>query len=147
MTNKFIKPFDEHKREQQKFDIKKTYFIRKGKKINVYDFIQSNREDTEIIPTLRKYGNLKPMEVDYEGMYETFTEKIGLREVLDLNRKAEEMFDSLPAEIKVQFNNDKYEFAEKGQAWLNEKIKTIQPTTPTTNNTTDPEGVNNVEQK
>lgn len=137
---KFIKPFAPRNRVQQDFDRTKITYVKCGKEINVYDEIQANRVDTEIIPTLRKYGNLKPLEVDYQGMYGEF-QKMDLRDVYDLKQKADDMFDSLPAEIKAQFNNDAKEFAEKAPKWLEEKIKTSQPTT-TTNEPKD-EGVTN----
>lgn len=64
-----------------------------------------------------------------------------LRDVFELKQKADDMFDSLPAEVKTQFNNDAKEFAEKAPKWLEEKIKTKQPTTPT--NEPKNEGVTN----
>lgn len=137
---KFIKPFAPRNRVQQDFDRTKITYVKCGKEINIYDEIQANRVDTEIIPTLRKYGNLKPLEVDYQGMYGEF-QKMDLRDVYELKQKADDMFDSLPAEIKAQFNNDAKEFAEKAPKWLEEKIKTQQPTTPT--NEPKNEGVTN----
>lgn len=144
MATKFFRnPFDKHTREdyQQSFDRTKITYVKCGKEINIYDEIQANRTDTEIIPTLRKYGNLKPLEVDYQGMYGEF-EKMDLRDVYELKEKAENMYDQLPAEIKAQFNDDPREFLEKAPKWLEEKIKTLQPTTPTNNEPKD-EGVTN----
>lgn len=111
-----------------------------GKEINIYDEIQANREDTEIIPTLRKYGNLKPLEVDKKAMFGEF-QKMELRDVYELRDKANEMYNQLPAEIKKQFNNDPREFVEKAPEWLENELKKQQePTTPTTNKNTN-EGV------
>ena len=145
MANKlFRNPFDKIERTdyQQEFDRTKITYMKCGKEINVYDEIQANREDTEIIPTLRKYGNLKPMEVDYQAMYGEF-QNMDLRDVFELRDRAKEMYDNLPAEIKAQFNDDPKEFAEKAPQWLEEKIKTIQPTKTPTNETQPDAGVTN----
>lgn len=145
MTTKLFKnPFDKHDRKnyQQSFDHTKITYVKCGKEINIYDEIQANRTDTEIIPTLRKYGNLKPLEIDYQGMYGEF-QKMDLRDVFEQRDKAVEMFNELPAEIKNEFNNDPHEFMLKAPKWIEEKIKTSQPTTPT--NETKPEGVENNE--
>lgn len=127
---KFYKPFDTIPGYEQKFDIKNTTYKKGGKEINIFDEIQANRIDTEIIPTLRKYGNLKPLEVDYKGLYGTFQD-MNLRDAYEAKQKADEMFEELPKELKAIFNNDPKEFYDKAPKWLEEKIKTMQPTTPT----------------
>lgn len=144
-TNKsFRKPFT-RERAQQEFDYKTITFKRKGVDVNIYDFIQAGREDTEILPTLRKYGNLEPMKTDYKAMYGDFQKLMDLRNVYEIKQKADDLWDQLPAEVKAEFNNDAKEFAENGLEWLNKKIQTAQPTTPT-NETNNNEGVDN-EQK
>lgn len=131
----FIKPFGPYEHYGQKNDIRKTTYTKYGKEVNVYDEIQANRVDTEIVPTLRKYGNLKPLEMDYQGMYGEF-QNMDLRDVYQAKDKAEKLYNELPADIKAQFNDDPREFMEKAPKWLDEKIKTLQaqqpkPTEPT----------------
>ena len=46
----------ERKRMAQDFNKEEITVTKAGKEINVYNFIQENREDTEIYPTLEKYG-------------------------------------------------------------------------------------------
>ena len=138
-TKKFYKPYDEIPGYGQEFDIKHTTYKKCGKEINVFDEIQANREDTEIIPTLRKYGNLKPLEIDAEGMYGEF-KAMNLEDAYAVTEKAQELYDQLPAEIKKIFNDDPKEFLNKAPKWLEEKIQTVQPTTPTNEKT---EGVGN----
>lgn len=129
----------------QKFDIKNTFWIKAGKKINVYDYIQSESEDTDIYKTLEKYGSLEKIELDHKGFYGDFEtmDKMALHEKL---KKAEELWGGLPIEVKTEFNNDKLKFMQEGKDWLQKKIKSIsmqqQETKPEIK-----EGVNQNEQK
>lgn len=115
-------------RMSQDFDKEKITFKRAGKEINVYDFIQAGREDTEIIPTLEKYGSIEVMKLHPENaqaMYQDLTEIQqlgGYREILDYQKKAKEMFYNLPSDVRKDFDNDHKKFAEKGREYLNEKI-------------------------
>lgn len=119
-------------RMSQDFDREKITFKRAGKEINVYDFIQAGREDTEIIPTLEKYGSIEVMKLNQnnaEAMYQDLTEIQnlgGYRGILDYQQKAKEMFYQLPSEVRKDFDNDHKKFAEKGRDYLNEKIQKWQ---------------------
>lgn len=115
-------------RMAQEFDKEKITFKRAGKEINIYDFIQASREDTEIIPTLEKYGSIEVMKINKqnaEEMYQDLTEVQslgGYRGMLDYQQKAKELFYQLPSDVRKEFNNDHRQFAENGRNYLNKKI-------------------------
>lgn len=110
-----------------------------GKKIDIYDWIQENREDTEIIPTLEKYGCLDRMKIDDDVLYGDITElmKGGLRGVMEREQEADELWNSLPWEYREQFQNNRALFIENGEKWLKDKIEKAkaQSTTSTTGET------------
>lgn len=129
--------YDEKTREKksQYFDKKSIYWIKNGEKVNVYDYIQEGREDTEIYPTLEKYGSIKRMEIDTPAVYNQFEKVMNLRDCLEQQKEADKMWNNLPLEIRQTFNHDKYEFMNNGMQWLEkrmkqEKQKTEQPETP-----------------
>lgn len=126
-----------------------------GEKVNLYQYIQDNREDTEIIPTIEKYGVNKAMEklkrYDPEKVskyYGDFRELSDMRNLMDKSKKAEELWNGLPLELRQKFGNSKHEFFEKGGDWLkSEYQKQIQKMeeqkqTETVNNTTTGETTN-----
>lgn len=137
---KFIKPFAPRNRVQQDFDRTKITYVKCGKEINIYDEIQANRVDTEIIPTLRKYGNLKPLEVDYKGMYGEF-QKMDLRDVFELKQKQTICLTAYQQKSKHNLTTTLKNLPKKHLNGLKKKIKTKQPTTPT--NEPKNEGVTN----
>lgn len=110
---------------------KKNYSITQyGEKYNLYQHIQNAREDTEIIPTLEKYGMAKGMEIlkrydpeKADMYYGDFSEIQDMRNLLDKSKAAEEMWKGLPLEVRQKFGNSKKEFFEKGGTWLKEEAK------------------------
>lgn len=110
------------KRKSQSFDKANITLKKAGKEINVYDAIQANREDTEIYPTLEKYGCIDRMMLNSEGVYADFTIFKGLREIKEQQEMANNMFYNLPLEIRQVFNNDKNIFMRDGEKWLKNKI-------------------------
>lgn len=112
----------------QSFDKEKITMKRAFGEVNVYDFIQEGREDTEIYPTLEKYGSIEPMKLKVENaeqMYNDFTqiqELGGYRGILEYQKKAKEMFYQLPSELRKEFNNDINKFTKEGAEYLNKKI-------------------------
>lgn len=139
--------YDEKTRErkQQDFDRKNIHWIKNGEKVNVYDFIQEGREDTEIYPTLEKYGSIKRMELDTPTVYQQFEKINDLRDHLEQQKQAENMWNALPLEIRQQFNNDRYEFMNNGMQWLEKRLEQIKAkeTTNTTPQTETTETTNN----
>lgn len=117
-----FKPIIERTRMAQSFDKDKITLTKAGKTFNVYDKIQENREDTEIYPTLEKYGCIDRMMLNTQGVYADFQEFKGLREMKEQQIKADEMFYNLPLDVRIQFQNDKNLFMRDGEKWIKEKI-------------------------
>lgn len=112
-------------RKQQNFDKEKIVFEKQGKKINVYDFIQEGREDTEIYPTLEKYGCIDKMMLNREDIFANYTEIQGLKDLRGLKEleiKSKQMFYNLPPEIRQEFDNDINKFTKNGEKYLKEKV-------------------------
>lgn len=142
---------NKHLYRQDFSESKENYSLTQyGEKFNLYQHIQNAREDTEIIPTLEKYGMAKGIEVlkryDPEKAskyYGDFREITDMRNMMDKSKKAEEMWKALPLEIRQKFGNSKREFFEKGDTWLKNEIETqlqkqtanITQATATTTNT------------
>lgn len=139
MTAKF-KKMTERKRAQMNFDREKITVKMAGKEINVYDFIQAGREDTEIYPVLEKYGCLDRIKRTDEELYQDVTaiQKLdGLRGMVEQQRKAQEMFESLPMETRKYFNNSLNDFSLHAQEYLQnlgEKIENSKPKETEVNN-------------
>lgn len=133
---------DWRERKQQQFDKDKITLKKAGKEFNVYQWIQEAREDTEVIPTLEKYGCIDRMILNKEEMYQDFTNFKDLRTLNDQIKKADEMFNNLPIEIKQKFGNNKSMFMAEGEKWLTEEIKKEQEKNkPVVTETTSNEGV------
>ncbi len=101
------------KRMSQSFDKEKITLTMAGKTFNLYDKIQEGREDTEIYPTLEKYGCLpNEFKSDAEvmnylaGHVQEFDKKYDLRDVSDQKIMAEKLFYNLPLNIRNKFDND-----------------------------------------
>lgn len=94
-----------------------------GKEFDVHDWIQEGREDTEIYTTLEKYGCLDRMEVDHELLFGDMTEMADLRGTIERAKRAKELWEGLPIDIRTEFNNDSELFAEQGLDWLKKKIE------------------------
>ena len=112
--------------ESKGTDFGKPTFIKYGKEYDIQEYIEASREDTEIYECLRKYGCLKPIERDVEGIYGDFTELNDLRTCAERAQKSKDMWDSMPIEIKNQFNNDMNEFMDRGMEWAQNQIKKEQ---------------------
>ena len=107
--------------EGQKF--KKAIIIKQGKEIDVDAMIQAGREDTEIYPTLEKYGCLDKLEIDNKGVYGDFREIKSLENIIEQNEKATNLWNNLPLEVREKFGNDKTKFLNEGEKWLKNKIQ------------------------
>ena len=123
MANLTFKYQKWRERKAQTFDKENIKITKAGKTYNVYQAIQEAREDTEIMPTLKKYGCIEGhMTVDAGKMFDDFTKYNDLRGVLEQKKQAEQMFYSLPADIRNSFNNDINQFTKNGKEWLNNRI-------------------------
>ena len=130
MASKFKTAYGEHLHPAQEFDHKKISFKRAGKDINIYDLIQASREDTEIYPTLEKYGMTPNVETAAEffknraqGFFAEFDKTMNLRDFHELQQRAENMWKDLPREVREQFHNDREEFMTEGVEWWNKEVE------------------------
>lgn len=133
MASKFRTAYGEKLHPAQEFDHKKISFKRAGQKINIYDLIQASREDTEIYPTLEKYGMLPSIETAEQfmanrakGFFAEFEKTMDKRDFHELQIKAEESWKSLPREIREKFHNNREEFMNEGLEWYNAELKKAQ---------------------
>ena len=128
------------KRFNQDFDKEKITLTKAGKTFNMYDFIQEGREDTEIMPTLEKYGCIPVQQVDSASMYQDFTAAQDLRGVLDRKIAAENAFYNLPVEIRREFDHNIDNFMKNGEKYIKDRIakeqaEKEQPVMPKNDNT------------
>lgn len=117
--------FNWRERKQQNFDKEKICIEKYGKKINVYDMIQEAREDTEIYPTLEKYGCIDKMMLNREDVYTDYTELQKMRDLRGIKEyqiKANNMFYNLPLEVRKEFNNDINKFTKEADEYI-KKLK------------------------
>ena len=114
-------------RKAQKFDKSKITLTKAGKTYNIYDKIQEGREDTEIYPTLEKYGCIDRMMLNKQGVYADFKNFNDLRDLKDQQNMATNMFYNLPLETRKEFNNDINTFVKEGEKWLKNKIEAEKP--------------------
>lgn len=105
-------------RNAQAFDKDNIVLTKAGKTYNVYDHIQENREDTEIYPTLEKYGCIDRMMLDHKGVYDDFRKYGELREIKEQQMMANNMFYNLPLETRQKFNNDINVFMKDGEKYV-----------------------------
>lgn len=110
-------------RKKQKFDPEKITLKMGNKEFNVYNMIQEAREDTEIVPTLEKYGSIERLILNKEELYQDFSNMEKQRSLADQIKYADNMFYTLPLEIRQEFKNNKYEFMKNGKKWVENKIK------------------------
>ena len=118
-----FKYMDWREKKAQKFDKSKITLTKAGKTFNVYDKIQEGREDTEIYPTLEKYGCIDRMMLNKEGVYADFQNFNDLRDLKDQQNMATNMFYNLPLETRKEFNNNINTFVKEGEKWLKNKIE------------------------
>lgn len=114
------------KRMSQTFDKEKIILKKAGETINVYDFIQSNREDTELKATLEKYGCIPTTNIDLNKTAGDFTQLNDMRTMIEQQKKAIEMWNALPVKVRQSFNNNINDFVENGEKWIQNKIKEEQ---------------------
>lgn len=106
----------------QSFDADNITLTKAGKTFNVYDKIQEGREDTEIYPTLEKYGCIDRMMLDHQGIYDDFTKYGNLRDIKEQQRMANQMFYDLPLEVRQKFNNDISVFMKDGEKYMKKLV-------------------------
>ena len=101
----------------------KPTFEKNGKELDIQEYIESGREDTEIYPTLEKYGCLTRMERTAGEIYGDFTEYNDLRGNLEKAKKIKDMWNQMDTKVKNEFNNDMNEFVDRGMEWAKKKVQ------------------------
>lgn len=97
---------------------------KKGQILDVHEWIQAGREDTEIYAVLEKYGTIEKIKrPDLEGLYGDVTNIKGLRDIAEQVIKSTEMFQNLPLEIRREFDHDPNKFMNEAPAWLEKSIE------------------------
>lgn len=105
----------------QDFDREKIFIEKAGKKINVYDAIQAANIDTEIYEVMKKYNCVeneasKLMEErgGMKGIYADLSVLMAnaqtLGDIMNINKKAEQMFNELPSEIREKYGQNLEQF-------------------------------------
>lgn len=124
-----FKILERKKGKTQHFDKDNIFIVQAGQKINIYDMIQANREDTEIYAIMDKYGTTKPLEneyvkgklgVDTEKVYGEF-QNINLMDAQNALIATENIWQQMPLDIRNQFGNSKTEFLARGEKWAKEQ--------------------------
>lgn len=118
----------DRKRHAQDFDKDNISLTKAGKTYNVYEAIQMAREDTEIYPTLEKYGCIDKLQLDVknaEQYYQDLRNIKDLRGMIDQQREAQTLWEALPLEVRQEFGHSMNEFSQKGEQWLQNKIKEL----------------------
>lgn len=127
----FIKPYKESaeysKKYSQEFDRKKIEFKRNGKMVNLYDWIQSQNQDLEIYEVLEKGRTLDSMQKNAEQLYGDMREANNLRNICDRKVVVNNIFETLPHNIRKIFNNDLNNFIENGEQYFLDLTKEQKP--------------------
>ena len=125
MTSKVFRKLTEEQETiapGQTFD--RDYTLTKaGRTYNLYDSIQEAREDTEIEPTLKKYGCIDRMIVNIPDVYADLRGMNDLKSTIERQRRGQEIWDNMSREIKEEFNNNIYNFMDHGLEWAEKKQK------------------------
>lgn len=123
MTSKIFKKLVEEQKTiepGQTFDLDYT-LTKAGRTYNLYDSIQEAREDTEIEPTLKKYGCIDRMIINVPDVYADLRGMNDLKSTIERQKKGQEIWDNMPLEVKEEFNNNIYNFMDNGMEWAQKK--------------------------
>lgn len=147
MAYKNIKDWIANRKKPEPQEFGNPKIKRAGQILDVREWIDSGREDTELYVTLEKYGCIDRMIVDKEQVYGDITQIMDLKDSMEQIKQADELWESLPLDFRKQFLNDKTEFMRNGLDYLKNQIdaekanKPIEPTTPVVmNNSEQPKG-------
>lgn len=132
-TKKFLTPFSNSPTKvgygMQKWD-NKAFFIMKGKKIIIRDYVQENAEGTDFYKNLEKFGNLETtiefMSKNRAELVEDFNEAVSLQNIEDRRLELLNIWERLPVKIRAQFNNDFSNFMNNGSAFFEEQAQILE---------------------
>lgn len=99
-----------------------------GKPINWKKFTQDNNVDLDIYEVREKYDGeyRNRLKIDPEIEMAEIDHTMTLDKVYERNKAIKNQWLNLPEEVRKEFNNDVNEFYDRGQEWLNKKVKVIQ---------------------
>lgn len=104
-------------RKTREFDPNRT-MTRAGKTFVVHDLIQEAKEDCEIYTCLEKYGTLEKMPLNAQKVYGEFGKMMTLRDIMDQQNEAKRLWNDLPYDIRMKFNNNIHTFIKEGEGFL-----------------------------
>lgn len=96
--------------------------IRAGQELDVREWIDTGREDTELYETLEKYGSIERIVINKEQVFGDLTKVMDLRDSIEQMKQADNLWNSLPLDFRKEFLNDKNEFIRNGMEVLKKKI-------------------------
>lgn len=120
-------------RNAQSFDKDNIFTEKAGIKFNNYEAIQAAREDTEIYPTLEKYNSIEQASnimnrgtPELEGYGTDIRGITNLRDIFELQNKADKLWLNLPLDVREAFGHSKETMCKDGVNILNNIIKKKQ---------------------
>lgn len=101
---------------------------RAGQKINWKKYTQEQNVELDIYDVLEKYDGKYRNRLKYDPEIELaeIDHTMTLEKVFDRNKAIKQQWLNLPLEVRNEFNNDVNTFVDKGQAWLENKVKETQ---------------------
>lgn len=121
--------YGDKRRTQQKFD-KDICFIKYGKPIKIYDFIQENSEDCNIYKNLEKYGSIENalsiMNKIRPQIIADFEETMDLRSIEDKRIAINNIWEQLPVEEKAKFDNNFSTFIDNGYQHYTKELEILR---------------------
>lgn len=125
-------PWKSRTRKGESYCKEKILIRQYGRLVNLYKLIQSRNIDTEIYPTLKKYGSIKPMEITSEWITTGMNALNSIKDIDELNRAAENEFLNLPTELQAKFDYNYAKFAQYAQkkGGTEELMKILIPQQP-----------------
>lgn len=120
-----FKKHTRRERKQTSYNPEEEGYIKCGKKVNIYNLIQESREDTEIYGTLEKYGCIKTQKLSATELaeaYGDFRNAADLRTSIEQVKAADDLWYSLPLEMRREFGHSKAEFLAHGEEYLKNKL-------------------------
>lgn len=101
---------------------------RNGKLLSLQEFINENNRDCTIYDVLNTYrGDLKLTQARLNVLTKEVSDDLqqidGLRDAMEIMKKAKETWANMPLEIRKEFKNDISNFQVNGLNWAKSKIK------------------------
>lgn len=120
---------EKYKRFSQKWN-PKEFFVMKGKRIIIKDYVQENAEGTDFYENLEKFGNLETtiefMSKNRAEINENFEKALSLKDIEDRRIQILEIWNTLPPKLRDIFNNDFSNFMTNGANYFDTQEKIFQ---------------------